>query len=725
MQRKKTQGVRLRSIILASAGALALSSAPGMAQSDPHAHAPRPASGSVPLGTITVVDTRSWWTNFVTASNEAPDSDLVAGRMSSNDAARLFERIPGVSLQSAGGVSALPVVEGFASDRVKTLVNGMSITSSCGNFMNPPLSYIDSGAVQSAKVYAGVTPVSMGGDSIGGTISASSAAPVFAPAGKTIIAGGRISSFFRSNGNGIGGNLYTYLATNDFSISYNGATVVQKNYRDGNGNGVGATLYKATNHLVRAAGRSENHRLGIDVGWQEIPYQGFVNQFMDMTDNRSVYVNANYAGDYNWGTFEARFFRHDVRHSMDKLEDKLRVSGRMPMETEGSDTGYKVQANITSLGGHILRLGNEYHRYRLDDWWPPVSGSMMMSPETYLNINDGRRDRFALFGEIETSWTPQWQTMFGVRYEHVITDTGTVRNYTGLTAEAAAFNARDRRREDHNLDLTGMLRYEPVSTHALELGLARKTRSPNLYERYAWSAGAMAASMINWFGDLNGYVGNIDLKPEVAHTARASLEWHDAGRRDWHVKLTGHYSRVDDYINAERIGLIGSATARRALLRFINHDAELYGANLEAAKYLGHAGGDWKIRSVVSYLAGKDLEADISLYNIMPLNALVALDHTLGNWSSTLEVLAVADKDRVDTQRFEQNTEAYALVNLRTRYTYGKARLDLGIDNLFDSDYQPSLGGLSAIVFTQTGNRNAARVQGPGRSFNAGLTVEF
>jgi iron complex outermembrane receptor protein len=41
-------------------------------------------------------------------------------------------------------------------------------------------------------------------------------------------------------------------------------------------------------------------------------------------------------------------------------------------------------------------------------------------------------------------------------------------------------------------------------------------RSPNLYERYTWSTWSMAAVMNNFVGDGNGYIGNIDLKPEKA-----------------------------------------------------------------------------------------------------------------------------------------------------------------------------------------------------------------
>lgn len=48
----------------------------------------------------------------------------------------------------------------------------------------------------------------------------------------------------------------------------------------------------------------------------------------------------------------------------------------------------------------------------------------------------------------------------------------------------------------------------------------------------------MAALMNNFVGDGNGYVGNVDLKPEVAHTISATGEWSDAPdeRQRWSLR---------------------------------------------------------------------------------------------------------------------------------------------------------------------------------------------
>ena len=88
-----------------------------------------------------------------------------------------------------------------------------------------------------------------------------------------------------------------------------------------------------------------------------------------------------------------------------------------------------------------------------------------------------------------------------------------------------------------------------------------KTRSPSLYERYDSSTNAMAAKMNGWAGDGNRYVGNINLKPETAHTLSVTYDVHDGGsykdgggNGDWQLKVTPYYSYVEDYIDVRRCG---------------------------------------------------------------------------------------------------------------------------------------------------------------------------
>ena len=159
-------------------------------------------------------------------------------------------------------------------------------------------------------------------------------------------------------------------------------------------------------------------------------------------------------------------------------------------------------------------------------------------PNTFWNIRDGQRDRADVYGEWEARWNPQWLSQI-LRGSHVRSNSGAVQGYNAnYNMEANAFNARDRKRSDSNVDMTALARYTPNANATYEFGFAHKTRSPNLYERYTWSTGGMAMRMINLAGDGNGYVGNMDLKPETANTLSATADWHDATGEQWGVKFT-------------------------------------------------------------------------------------------------------------------------------------------------------------------------------------------
>ena len=711
-------------------------------------------------------------------------TEIFRQRAATSDTAKLLDGQPGVSLSGADGVSSLPVIHGLSDDRVRIKVDGMDLVSACGNHMNPPLSYIDPSNVGSVNVFAGITPVSIGGDSIGGTIQVNSSAPEFAENGQTLLKG-QAGVFYRSNGNVQGGNLSATIAGEQLSVTYSGSTTESDNYKAAHdfkpaqaasvsnpgrwlaGDVVGSTMYKSVNHALGFALRHENHLVELKLGVQDIPYQGFPNQHMDMTGNDNKQVNLSYAGQYQWGALEARVYDEKTRHKMDFVDDKrywygtlaatgpcspIRFSGDpagtcaagMPMDTEGKTTGALVKADILLTERDILRVGGEYQRYRLNDWWAPSGGGM--GPNTFWNINNGERDRLGVFGEWEARWNPQWISQLGLRHEAVDMNTGTVQGYNNAVpgaqyvAESAAFNASNRQRTDHNWDLTALARYTPDDSKAVEFGYAQKSRSPNLYERYSWSTGGMAMAMINLVNDGNGYVGNLALKPEVAHTLSATADWHDAAGEQWGLKITPYYTRVQDYIDARRCssanancnGANLAKTTGFVHLQFVNQSARLYGMDASGYFPLAKTGdyGSFTAKGVLNYVDGKNETTGDNLYNIMPLNAKLAVVQHWGNWTNTIEGLLVDAKRKVSQVRDEVKTGGYGLLNLRSSYEWKQVRFDVGVENALDKFYNPPLSGAyigqgSTMTLAGMAPFYGIPVPGMGRSVYAGATVKF
>jgi len=659
---------------------------------------------------------------------------------SSSDTAQVMSRAPGASIFSAGGISSLPVLNGLNDDRVKVLLNGMVVSSACSNHMNPPLSYIDPSQIVAAEVIAGVTPVSKGGDSLGGTIVVESAIPEFAT-GDGVKTSGSLSTFYRSNGDKVSVAATANAATRNISLGYAGAWTKADDYERGDdGAKVLSTLYEAANHSLTFGAKDADNLLVVHGTYATIPYQGFVNQRMDMVDNEAWMLNARYVGRFDWGLLDARAFYHHTSHAMDILEDKQ--PGNMPMLTKDTDAGYSVKAEIPISGVDLVRIGNEFHHQGLNDWWPPVAGKMMMGPDTYENINNGRRDRLGTFVEWEHRWDRSWTTMLGARNDVVWMDTGNVQPYSTANclmmmgmmcmmpnpdaAAAVAFNGKDRARTDVNFDITALARYEPSANEIYEFGYARKTRSPNLYERYAWGVGSMATTMIGWYGDGNGYIGNPDLDPEVGHTLSFTAGWHDKAHRDWMLHVTPYYTYVEDYIDADYVSTLSNPNF--VTLRFANHDARLYGVNVSGSALLweSKADGRFEVSGVLGYVNGENLDTGDNLYHMIPFNVRVALQHRLGNWSSVAELVAVSRKSEINELRNEPQTPGYAILNLRTGYQWENMRFDVGVDNVFDQLYYPPLGGVDWAGYKAGGQvGRIGAVAGEGRSFNAGVTVKF
>ena len=323
-------------------------------------------------------------------------------------------------------------------------------------------------------------------------------------------------------------------------------------------------------------------------------------------------------------------------------------------------------------------------------------------------------------------------------------DAGRVQGYNAnYNNDATAFNNSDRSKTDNNWDMTALARYIPNANQTVEFGYARKTRSPNLYERFAWSTGGMAMNMINMVGDGNGYVGNVNLKPEVAHTLSATFDLHDAGQQSWGFKVTPYYTHVENFINARRcVAADGTGGAcvlpaqttsnNFVFLKYTNQDARLYGIDISGFFPLAsNTGlGSFTASGMLNYVRGKTISGrHDDLYNIMPLNAKLAITQNLGNWSNTAEVVMVDNKKTVSDIRNELETHGYGLLNLRTSYTWKQARFDVGIENVFDRLYFHPLSGAYVGQGTTMPPMNGApygiSVPGMGRSFHAGVNLKF
>jgi len=679
----------------------------------------------------------------------------------SNNSGALLDYFTGVNSAINSGASSMPVIRGLSDDRIKIKIDGMDLISACANHMNSPLSSIDSSNIQQIKVFAGLTPVSMGGDSIGGSVVINSMQPDFAKSDEKIFKH-KISTFYTTNNKASRVNISSSIASDKLSFNYNGSYIDAKNFKAGkhfkdsrlsatgrqfiDGDEVGSSAFKDGNHMITLGSRKDNQLINIKLGYQNSPDQGFSNQRMDSTKNEIIKINMAYQDNYDWGKLEARFFNEKTQHSHNFGQDKqlaysMNVVG-MPMNAEGHNLGFNVKADILFSQKDLVTIGSEFQRYRLDDWWTQ-SGTGPMSPNTFQNINNGERDRFDVYAEWLKSWKPNFNSSLGLRYGQVRSNSGAVHGYnnnnsTGSTTHnqlnnSTAFNSLNRSKNDHNIDVSLLGEYIVNQEQSFEMGYAMKTRSPNLYERYTWSTWMMAANMNNTYGDGNGYVGNVILKPETAHTFSVSSDWHDKTKKNWSFKASPYFTYVDDYIDAVVCSQVGKSCMSRSdgfsTLSLDNQAARIYGLDLSGYQSLASIKGYGNIvlKGSFSYSRGKNTVANDSLYRVMPVNTRLTLEQKYGQWTNRLEVSLVQNKTNLSKIRNELETPGYGLINVFSTYDYKNAQFSFGVTNLFDKYYIDPLGGsyVGQGATMMTGLTNSQGMPGMGRSFNLGLTIDL
>ena len=694
------------------------------------------AAGKETVADMTLHIAPLWTQIEVGAQSEDARRTVTAGEQArSRNAAEIATETAGVSLRESGALDGVPFLHGLGDERTKVVVNGSTVESSCPNHMNSPMSFAAPAQAATVTVQAGITPVSQGGDSLGGTIVVEGAAPIFAAAGERAYEQGTATGYYRSNGEEYGGSVTDWAATEHFAIGYTGAWRTNGDYTDGAGNKVTSTYAQSTEHVVTLAAQSKDSLITVEGELDHTPYEGFVNAQMDMTRNYAERVRARYRKSMEQGSIDVQGFWQGTWHSMNVGRDKstFPMPMIMPMNTHGRNSAYSAKLEFALGSRHTLRAGNELNYFRLDDTWPPVAGTApYMGPNTFVNINGGTRTRLGTYAELTSHWNAAWTTLLGVRNDTVWTNAAPVQGYSATmmySMDAAAFNALNRAHTDPMIDVTAQAKWVPNAASTFEFGYARKNRAPSLYERYAWSSNWMASGMIGWFGDGNYYVGNVGLKPEAANTVTGSARLMGRGSRIWEVKVSPYLIAIENYIDVDTLATstFGSMSTF-ALLQFANHTARIYGGDLTARSELWNAGraGTGTLSAVGAWLHGERTDNSTPLYHMMPLNARVSFNEEARGFTGGFTLEAVDRKRNFDPRRFEPVTPGYALVNVHASYRKGYFEASVEGENLANRLYEPPLGGVNMDNFMAgMWMGQVEPVTGRGRTIGFSLAARF
>lgn len=699
---------------------------------------------SIPTVTVNQFDL----TNPLLGAQTLGPSQVAKYGLKTSNTADILDGILGGSVFKTGGVSGFPVVHGLMDDQLHVSYGGMQLNSACPNHMNPILSYLFPSQVGAVTAYTGIVPVSVDGNSIGASVVVHPTPPKFAMPGKTRVSGS-VGGYYRSNGSATGGHLAASIANDAFSMKYSGDVSHASDYKAGGdfhpagpaamgrssigGDVVGSSAYSTSNQQLRFAYRHGSQLADLSVHWQDIPYEYYPNQRMDMVENKSTLIHFNYRDRFDWGNVKLHLYHQDIQHTMDFGGDKQYQYGTtsgMPMKSHGHVDGAKLDGTIHLDSDNLLRTGLLYHAFRLNDYWPP-SGTGMMAPNTFDNINDGHSNRYDAYLEWRSQWSSQWSTLMGVRSDTVEQNAGDVHGYNMMyNMQAAAFNALPHKKTDRNWDWSLQAKFQPTAMQKYSFGVMRQERSPNLYQRYTWSSMPMVAAMNNLVGDGNGYVGNLNLKPEVAYTASVSGEWASISHGLWKIRADAYLTQIHDYIGEQCAPGTTCQAGKFNVLQYVNQQARMSGADASGKVLLAQTrtAGEFFLNGKLSYIHARNTETHDGLFGIAPWQGKVELAQNTAHWDNAVDVQFVGAKTNVSSIQSEPQTKGYTIVNLHAAYKTGNVTIRAGIDNVFNRLYYNPQNGVyvgQGMTMMLNGIPAGITIPGPGRSFNIGFDAHF
>lgn len=623
------------------------------------------------------------------------------------DAASILNNTSGAAIIHNGLQTGIVQLNGLSQDRVKIRIDGMEITPGCPNHMDPPMHYVNSQNIDKIAIAAGITSVVSGGDSIGGTVTINTIAPQFS-SGKMEISNHLNAKYFGAT-EGHDVSLSTNIGFEKMAFRINANTNKGDDLKYSGG--------------VAALTRYEANKIGLDSEFQIGDTQwgfGIANQWsrdvgtpalgMDMAIDDAQSVKLGFIRDLDIGRISGRLFSHKIDHIMDNYSLRTATPANMKMRApaESDDLGFALGLSM-SVGSANLKIGADGHYNKFDVYQESISTGMKRDM-----FNEGKRDRTGVYAEYDNKIGEKLRFVIGARFETLETDMGQIQYVMMMTENASkdAFNAANKFRRDYNFDFTLASSYALSQNLKFEIGLAQKTRSPSLVERYLWSP-----SSTYGLADGRNYLGNLDLKPEISRQIALSSKMRFG---DLQIEPTLYFNRIDDYIQG-----VAVSNAPNATLQFSNIDAEIYGLNADFDYKISDS---MSIFGNLSYARGEDKTHGDNLYRIAPLRGAIGIEFTAFGFDNLFEIRGSAKQDKTAMYNNELATDGWAIANLKSRYKFNdNIGISFGVENLFDEYYAEHLSGINRVNNAPYGGDLAvgARIPAPVRFIYFGIGWEF
>jgi iron complex outermembrane receptor protein len=641
-----------------------------------------------------------------------------------NDAAALLKRVPGANVNSNGPLSGIAQYRGLFGDRVNVSSDGTTYKSACANAMDAPLSHVPTSLTETLSIKRGIASVSSGIETLGGNIVQRSRRGEFSES-DDIEFSGKTTNGVNSVNNAYYTSIFGNIANDNHKFRLGGSREEGGNYDWDGGENID-TSHERNAGMLGYGYRTDdqNHELDFSYNFNDTHTTGTPSLPMDIVYSRGGVSNFNYTGLLaDKYTVNTEFSYQDIKHRMDNfsLRGTVPILKQRVSDNSARGFGYKLSVEMPLYDGN-LTLGADGDNIEHDAHITNPNNALSIN-----NFNDVSRDRYGVFAEWKGELMRDWELELGTRVNLVRMDAGNVGGLAGPFANplsphsrlANNFNASKHAKDDLNVDVVAIMTHHLNSDMDVELGFARKTRSPSYQERYLW----LPLNATGGLADGRNYIGNIELKPEVSYQGELGFNWQlDTA----YIMPRIFYRYVKDYIQGAQTENALALAVDSTSLEYSNVDAYFYGFDIEGGfRFLE----DWKVDMMISYVRGRRDDVTDNLYRIAPLNGRIGVFYDTADWLLGTELIGYDDQNETSSYNEEVATAGYFIWNLRGQYrpqyeTVKGLQIGFGVENVLDESYRTHLSGL---------NRNAANdgtavgehLPGPGRNFYATLSYDW
>jgi len=619
----------------------------------------------------------------------------------------------GVSGSRMGGHGVDPTVRGLSQTRINVLLDGAYVHGGCPNRMDPPTSYASTGNYEEIIVLKGTRTLEYGGGGPGGTILFERRTERFDGDEKVR---GRVDAGYRGNGGTWDVGADVAGGADKGFLRFIGSYTDAGNYDDGNGDEVRSSYEQSSGTLILGYTPSDMTRAELSFERQEtrdllFPGAGMDSPYADNDTFRLKIESEEVGGAFTRVKFDA--YRSEVEHEMDNYTLRpFTAMAKMRAPSTSDTTGGRLVANLTSGYGQwkigVDKQDNARDAVRIND----SAGTLNSVLWPGVDI-----DQTGVFAELTHHLDARNRITGGLRYDHVTSDASKadvnppppnpmmpmMNPRSPNELYALYYNGAQADKETNN-NVGGLLHFE----HDLETvngtvfaGVSRSVRTPDASERFLASNGSMTVP---------AWVGNPEIDPEKHHQVELGISLR--GVR-WDAQGSIYYNDVDDFILRDReVAMMGPNPSI-----YRNIDATLYGGEV----MVGYRWSEnWRSDFGLGYVRARNDTDDRHIAQTPPLEGVVSLDYSSGNWDAGARVRAADKQTRVDTTSSTgvegegldvQETPGWGVLDLYGRYALNdNVSIDVGVDNVFDKNYPQHLNRANAFDPTQV------QVNEPGRS---------